>query len=437
MRILLIAEACNPEWTSVPLVGWNWYRHLCELVDITLVTQIRNREAILRRAPAPNKIVFIDSERVAKPCYRLARLLTLGRGLGWTTQQAAMWLPYLYFEKLVVDQLGRELRRGQYDIIHRITPLSPVYPSPLVTWTSTPVVLGPLNGGLPWPKGTTRTRFAEMEFLSYTRQVYQMLPYVRRTYRQAGAVIAGSRHTQRELERTFGIRCEYMPENGVDVEVFHPRSRIPPADVKPFRILFVGRLVPLKRVDLILWALASSEHLRRETRVAIVGEGPERLRLARLAEDLGLSNQLEWVGSLPQHKLRDEYARSSVLVLPSLKEFGGAVVLEAMATGLPCIVFDHGGPGEYVTPDTGVRLPIESARRAPMALAAAVRQLMTDGDRLNTFSERAALRIRENFNWQVKALRLKELYCGMCPPDGTPKIPVRHGWRSAAPISIR
>jgi len=104
-RVLLIAEECNPDWTSVPLVGYNFYHALRNHVRLTLVTQVRNRAALSRTANPADEVVYIDSEALAAPLSRIGHFLTLGRGLGWTTKQALMLAPYLYFEYLVFQRL--------------------------------------------------------------------------------------------------------------------------------------------------------------------------------------------------------------------------------------------------------------------------------------------------------------------------------------------
>src|SRR5687767_9658485 len=94
LRVLLLAEHCNPTWTSVPLVGYHQARALARHpgLDVTLVTHVNNRRA-LEADPLSKQVPvhFIDTEWLARPLYRLSRFLRGGEGLAWTIGTAMSW----------------------------------------------------------------------------------------------------------------------------------------------------------------------------------------------------------------------------------------------------------------------------------------------------------------------------------------------------------
>jgi glycosyltransferase involved in cell wall biosynthesis len=418
---LLIAEACNPTWTSVPLVGYNLARALAERddLDVTLVSQVRNRAA-LEADPVASRVHlhFIDNEWVARPLYLFSRLLRGGGGLSWTTDTALAWPSYVAFEREVATRFRRPLREGGFDLIHRVTPLTPTVGSPLAGLTDVPMLIGPLNGGLPWPKEYPELRRKEKEWLVPLRGLYRKLPYYRSTYRGLSGVIAGSRHTAGEVPSFFrGLRF-YLPENGVDPGRFPVASTWPEPRGR-FRFLTVGRLVPYKGVDLILEAMNGSEALRA-CELRVVGDGPERARLEDLTRRYGLEGNVSFAGWVDQQSLAREFASSQVFAFPSLREFGGGVVLEALASGLPAIVVDYGGPGELVTPGCGTLLAMKPRAELVPQLRRAMQELAGDPDRCRALGRAACQRVRDEFTWSAKAARVVEMYRQILARKGRP-----------------
>jgi glycosyltransferase involved in cell wall biosynthesis len=422
-RVLLIAEAANPDWVSVPLVGWSLARALAGVSDVHLVTQIRNRDAILAAGLREGRdVTFIDSEAFARPVWKLSQKLRMGEGKGWTMVQAVNALSYPYFERLVWNRFGAAIRGGDWDIVHRITPLTPTIGSPIAAKCASagvPFVLGPLNGGVPWPRGFDAERRREREWLSYLRGAYKWLPGRGSTLENAAAVLCGSRHTQSEIPLRHAGKVVYIPENGIDPSRFSGSADAPAAG--PLRAAFVGRFVPYKGADMLIEAatpLISAGRLCLD----VVGDGPQRPELERLAAACPAGG-VTFHGWKPHQAVQDVLRGCHVLAFPSIREFGGGVVLEAMALGVPPLVVDYAGPGELVTPDTGIALPCTDRPGIVAALRAELSALATDRSRLAPMGAAARRRVAHLFTWDRKAAQIAQVYAWILsgsvgpPPD--------------------
>lgn len=411
-RILVIAEAANPEWVSVPLVGWSMANALREVADVHIVTQVRNAAAFMRAGLVEGRdFTAIDTERLAGPAYKLASMLRGGQGKGWTMMTAVASLVYPYFERLVWQRFGDAIRGGAYDIVHRVTPLSPTTPSSIAIKchrAGVPFVLGPLNGGLPWPKEFEAERRKEREWLSYVRGAYKLLPGRTATLAASRVILAGSRHTQAELPRRFDDRVIFMPENGIDPTRFSGGVGKRP-EAGPLRLCFIGRLVPYKGADI---AIEAALPLLREGRATLdlVGDGPMTADLVALAAREGVAHAVTFHGWVEHHAVQSIAARCAVFVFPSVREFGGGAVLEAMALGLAPVVVAYGGPGELVADDRGVRVPLGSRGAIVREVSEALSALAADPARVAALGASARDWAMANLTWSAKAAATVKIY---------------------------
>lgn len=407
-RVLVIAEAANPEWVSVPLVGWSLAQALREVADVHLVTQVRNREAILRAGLAEGReFTAIDSEALARPLWALGNVLRMGEGKGWTALQAASAVSYPYFERLVWKRFGEDLRAGRYDVVHRITPLSPTQSGPLAARCAragVPVVLGPLNGGVPWPAEFDAARRAEREWLSYVRGLYRYLPGRRAMLDASACILAGSRHTASEFA-DWGDRVVWLPENGIDPARFPDGPHV--AQGGPLRACFIGRMVPYKGPDMLIEAAAPLIRAGRLT-LDMIGDGPMLGALRQQAAPLG--GGIRFHGWLAHDKVQTVAGDCGLLAFPSVREFGGGVVLEAMAMGLAPLIVDYAGPGELVMDDTGYRIALGDRDEIVGRFRAELSRLAEDPAGVAATGARARAVVRQNFTWAAKARQVAEVY---------------------------
>ncbi|MFD2858359.1 hypothetical protein ACFSZS_31945 [Seohaeicola zhoushanensis] len=228
-RVLLLAENCNPEWPSLPVVGYKYARALAKVANVTVATHIRNRENIEKAADMGAPVVYIDNEWIARGMYRLSRLLRGGDQIAWSTNQIMAYLPYVVFERQALRQFRAELARGDFDLVHRITPMSPTLPSYAAGRTRQPFVIGPLNGNLAWPEAFRGEQKREREGLRRLRDLYRYLPYSRGTFTKAAAILAAFPHTIADLPEVVRDRVVDLPEIGFDDTVFHGRGRTLPS----------------------------------------------------------------------------------------------------------------------------------------------------------------------------------------------------------------
>jgi glycosyltransferase involved in cell wall biosynthesis len=203
-------------------------------------------------------------------------------------------------------------------------------------------------------------------------------PLIGWALRRADRIITQSHGLGDEIASLYGIpRARVVGiHNPIDIAAVRQAARdaagTPPWEVGGPVIVAIGRLVRQKGFDILLRSFARIEI--PGSRLAILGEGPERAALTALADELGIADRLMLPGyvTVPEAWL----ANASVFVLSSRWEGFGNVVVEALACGAPVVATDcpH-GPGEIVRHEhTGLLVPPEDVD----ALAAAMRRMLTD-----------------------------------------------------------
>jgi glycosyltransferase involved in cell wall biosynthesis len=226
--------------------------------------------------------------------------------------------------------------------------------------------------------------------------------------RRAQLLLVANERTRKALPHGITSRVIDLVENGVDLRVWH-RREIRTAPHPQVRLIFVGRLVDWKAIDIVFEALRP---MRDDPRLSfeIVGDGPMRESWEELSRDMDLEAIVKFSGFMGQEECAVRMGEADVLLLPSLFEAGGAVVLEAMAMGLPVIATAWGGPLDYLDDSCGVLVPPNcreglvagfTSAIATMADSAALRQRLG-----NAGYEKA----RKIFDWEKKIDRILELY---------------------------
>ncbi len=412
MRVLVVADDCNPEWASLPIVGYRAAKAIAERVETVVATHVRNRESIERHGFGKATTVYIDNEYINSPLYRLGKSVRGGSRAGWTTAIAVAYPSILAFEWEVWKRFRDELKAGRFDVVHRITPMSPALPSLLATLSPVPFVLGPLNGGLSWPDQFESEMQKEREYLTYVRGVHKYLPFYRSTYRKSAAILASFRHTVDDLPESARDRIVDFPEVGLDPETFAV-DHLELAEDRPLTFLFAGRFVPLKLIDVAIRAFAETPALRAH-RLLLVGDGMEREVLERQIAAAKLEGVVEITGWRSIDEVGALMREADVFLFPSIRDLGAGVVIQAMGAGCAPIVVDYGGPGGLVVEGAGIKIPLASRETLVAAVAEACLRYVNDRELLLRHATQARRHAIEHYTWDAKARKTIEIYEWAC-----------------------
>jgi glycosyltransferase involved in cell wall biosynthesis len=349
-NVLLCAYQCGLGLGSVSQIGWEWYSRLAQRIPLTLVTHSRNREALTNNgAPLANSEVrYIDTEWFAGPLYRLASRL-------FRSSQHSVFLVSSLDFYLYDWQALRELRRlsgRPWNLIHAVTPVSPIAATRLYR-LGLPLIVGPWNGGLSSPTTFPEIMRQDAAWLYPLRSVGVWINALTGCTRKAARILSATKATTESLPRSCRSRVRSLLENGVDLSLFQATDWNPaPSSETPLQVIFVGRLVPFKGISMLLEAL-EWVHDEIAIRLSVVGEGPLRESLQREVNDRGLAGIVEFTGNLGLRQVATRMRQAHLFCLPSVRESGGAVLLEAMACALPVTAVAYGGPAEIVDDQVG------------------------------------------------------------------------------------
>jgi glycosyltransferase involved in cell wall biosynthesis len=401
LRILLVAPNCDPMDISIPLVTYSHAAALAELHDVSLVVG----SAVVDRVRSAGAN-FLNIEVVRMPILQRIFDWCLRRVFKYNfTSQALTAFRYPFsvaFEWYAWRQLKHRINGGEFDIVLRILPMTAVLPSPLAFFLRKgpiPFVIGPINGGLPYLQGFSQAD-REKQWISGLRGLYRFLPFARSTYRCAAAIIAASSTTYAEFAR-YRDKLFFVPENGVSPSMCL-RDR-PGGDRRAkVEFIFVGGLIPCKACDL---ALRAAAHLLREdlARFVVLGDGPERTRLEQLTKSLDIENSVSFCGWVKHAEVLERLRSADVLLFPSVRDFGGGVVIEALASGAVPVVADFGGPGDIVHADIGYKVPLTNESDFVGQMEKILTQLVSDRNLLERLRNQAMSYARERLTWDKKA----------------------------------
>jgi glycosyltransferase involved in cell wall biosynthesis len=431
-RVLLAAYHCAPGMGSVSQIGWEWYSRLSQRLPVTLVTHVRNRDVLID-AGVPlggAEVIFVDTEWFAGPLYRAAKWL-------FPKSEHCVFmlslLDFFVYEQVALRILRRRAAGGErFDVVHAVTPVTSLAATRLHR-LGAPVVLGPLNSGLASPDGFGSILRDDSAWLYRLRGLARVADAMTGSSSKAAAILVASRATLKSFRERSRARCIPMLENGVDLRRFAATPWPAPATrLSPLRILFVGRLVPFKALGLLLEAIA---RVRAEfpVQLDVIGDGPMMPAWSAAAARLGIAGAVNFQGARQLEEVALAMRSAHVLCLPSIRESGGAVLLEAMAAARPVIAVAFGGPAEIVDETVGRAIAPAGVEGVIAGFADALRDMVRNPDAWRERGAQGRRQAESRFSWDAKIDRAIEIYGGLAAPShALPPAPASTLWPEAA-----
>ena len=198
-------------------------------------------------------------------------------------------------------------------------------------------------------------------------------------------------------------KVRYIP-NGVDVDEFSPPSSNPPA---PHRLLWVGRMSVEKGLHILIEAMREVLREFPHAQLTLVGDGPEKSTIEQLIKEYQLEKHVHLEGLCSHQEVSRYFKRAHVFVLPSLREGFPLVVLEALASGVPCIASNVGGLKAVVEDGVNGYLVSPSNMKE---LSLKVIELLNNPDVLKEMGESARNTIADHYSWGSIADRTLDIY---------------------------
>ena len=413
MRICIVAEHASSKFGGEAVLPLHYFAGLRRRgVEAWLVVHSRTRGELEAALPDErDRMRFIPDAWFHKLLFRLSGFLPRRiseASLGLLSQLATQYL---------ARKIARELiSTERVDLVHQPIPVSPRFPS-LMTGLGVPVVIGPMNGGMEYPAAF---RHAESAFsriaIGFGRGLSDFFNSLLPGKKRADVLLVANERTRLALPSGVRGRVIELVENGVQLGTWAGSGEA--MTTRRPRFVFLGRLVDWKALDVVIEALTRVP----AAELTVIGDGGMREPWRQAAERLGVADRVEFTGFLPQTECAPRLREALALVLPSIYECGGAVVLEAMASGIPVIATNWGGPADYLDQSCGFLVEPTSRQAMVEGFAAAMAKLIAEPQLRDKLGARGRERVEEHFDWAKKIDRILEIYGELLPEGASPGL---------------
>ena len=418
VRVLIVAEHASSRFGGEAALPLHYFRVLLRRgVPVWLITHARVRDELQADFPLQtDRIAYVEDGWHHRFLWKVGKFLPARLSyatVGYLSRLLTQWVQ--------LRMAHEHISRHSITVVHQPIPVSPKEPS-LLRGLGVPVVIGPMNGGMDYPPAFRNPEPGWARLLvRIGRMTSHLLNYLFSGKRDAARLLVANSRTSLALPRGVTTRVQELVENGVDLSLWRPAEQTlhdPAEHNGQTRFIFMGRLVDWKAVDLLIEAFALARK-HAPISLLIIGDGPQLPLLREQAAAASLlsihessddSGTVQFAGWMSQTECAMALRQQHVLVLPSLMECGGAVVLEAMAAGLPVISTAWGGPLDYLDTKCGILILPESREAMIQGLTEAMIRLARDPHERLAMGLAGREKVLREFDWEAKVDAILLIY---------------------------
>jgi len=403
-KVLITAYAVNPYKGSEDAMGWNMLLQAARYQTVIAVTRKNNRPAIekyIQEHPEMCEVfsqlsfLYFDWPHWARR-WKKGPLLSMIYYYGWQLT-LALWLKQ---KKLNVD------------IVHNLNFHNDWTPSFL--WIlGKPMVWGHVGHHAKVPREYILPVYGKRAYLKdrllwlIKNISWHFDPFLAICKHKAAVIICMNTEAAKKLRLTKNY-------------IIHPSVAADKDETKQqlatgiFRVISVGRFVPLKGFDLTIRSFSLfyntlSPDFQHKVKLTLVGSGPDEILLKKIVEKEGIGNAVEFIEWIAKDEVGDIYRSASVFLFPS-HEGAGMVVPEAMSYGLPVVCLKNSGPGDMLHPASSMSVPYSTYKLTATMLGRKISELFwNNGSRLKE-RQLSELQYNNLFRWDVRGEMLKNVY---------------------------
>lgn len=405
-KFLVSAYGCEPNKGSEPGIGWQWCLQFARFGEVHIITRSNNKENI--DAGLSNLSTNVR-EKLHFYYYDTNEII---RGIKKGDRNL---YPYYFCWQIGAYRLAKKIcKSNKFDYCFALT-FGSIWMPTFMYKLPIPFVWGPIGGGEAVPDEYLELMGKKSSILQRFRKIMiktaRFNPLVISPIKKAKYVIARTEDTAKLVPCKYSSKVKVCLETAIDLsEISAKDYNEDEKSDKKCRLIYTGRLIKLKGLDLVFAAISKCS-CNNQIEFVLVGDGDQRNHLESLAKSLNIQDRITFIGKKSRSELLQILRDGDIYIFPSFKEGGSWALMEAMGCALPVICLDTSGMHIITDEKSAIRIPVGDSNNTVERYKNAIEKLENDVQLRQQMGVHARIRIEKAFNWDEKGefLRLQIL----------------------------